>query len=74
MTSNYTDAIIRGIIDDFARNAKTSLNIHRFLKKIYQKTFILVLVVAIKFFCENHISFNVQNCGPKFEKKNMFLL
>ena len=32
MTSNDTDDVIRGIVDDHTRNAETSVNTHRFKK------------------------------------------
>ena len=41
MTSNDTDDVIRGEVDDLTRNAKTTMNIQRFLQR-KQKTHILV--------------------------------
>ena len=41
MTSNDTDDVIGGKVPDITLNAKTSVNIYRFLHEI-PKTFILV--------------------------------
>ena len=43
--SNNTADVILGNVDNLKRNAKTNVNIHRFLTK-YQKT-ILVRIVAV---------------------------